>query len=262
MTASISRGRLRLASAAACALTLLLLAVGSASAQEATTLTVRVGVVPVGDAGRFDLSIDGVTLAAAVGDGGDTGAQPVLPGSFVVAQSAAAGTSLAAYSTTVTCVDGDEVLVAAAPLTATSVNVARGHAVVCTFVNALLPVAPPAPVVAPPIAAKPILLPPAFVRGSAILRGVEGCTPRSTVVTRVIARNIARLVFIRDGRVVRRVATPSFSWRTYSLETSLPAGDYTAHVVRVRAIFVNGATPPTKAMTHRFGHCRVSAVAG
>ena len=244
--------------AAALCLGLALLAVfsGSAAASDAT-LTVRIGTVPAADAGRFDLLIDGVVLAAGVGDSGGTSAQPVAAGTLVVSEAAAAGTSLAAYSTTVTCIDESGVLIAAVPLTATAVPVASGRNVVCTFVNTLLPAAP---VVAPPVAAKPILLPPAFVRGTAILRGVEGCTARRVVQTRVIGRNIFRLVFIRDGRIVKRVKAPTLTWRSYSMNTILRPNDIEVHTVLVRAYFVTGATPRVKSMVHRFAHCRTSSV--
>ena len=241
--------------AVALCLGLALLAVfsGSAAASDAT-LTVRIGTVPAADAGRFDLLIDGVVLAAGVGDGGGTSAQPVAAGTLVVSEAAAAGTSLAAYSTTVTCVDESGVLVAPVPLTTTAVPVVAGRNIVCTFVNTLLPV------VAPPVAAKPILLPPAFVRGTAILRGVEGCTARRVVQTRVIGRNIFRLVFIRDGRIVKRVKAPSLTWRSYSMNTILRPNDIEVHTVLVRAYFVTGATPRVKSMVHRFAHCRTSSV--
>jgi hypothetical protein len=239
-------------------LTLVLFGVfATAAAAQTTTLTVRVGVVPATDPGRFDLAIDGVALASGVGDGGGTVAQTVLPGTFTVSEVATTGTNLSSYSTTVTCLDGSEVLVAAAPLTATAVVVAAGHDVVCTFINTLLPVAP---VVAPPVTAKPILLPPAFVRGTAILRGVEGCTARKVVTTRIIGRNISRIVFFRDGRIVKRVKAPSLSWRAYEMTTVVPAGDHQLHTVLVRAYFVDGATPRVKAMVHRFAHCRSSEV--
>ena len=237
----------------------------SASAQSPTTLTVRVAVIPATDAGRFDLAIDGVPLATGVGDGGSTGTTSVLAGSFAVSEVAAAGTSLPLYSTSITCVDGGAVLIDAAPQTTATVAVAEGHDVVCTFTNTLLPVVPndpPAPVVAPPITAKPILLPPAFVRGTAILRGIEGCTARSVVTTRVIGRNISRIVFIRDGHVVKRVKAPSLTWRSYTVDTVLPRDDLRLHTVLVRAYFITGATPRVKSMMHRFAHCRASAVVG
>lgn len=251
--------RSRAAIVACLALALLGAASGSAAAQDPGTLTVHLGVVPATDAGRFDLAIDGVVLVPAAGDGAATAVLPIAGGSAVVSEAAAAGTTLAAYSTAVTCVDGTDVLIAAAPLTATAVDVASGHDVVCTFVNTLLPMPP---VVAPPITAKPILLPPAFVRGTAILRGVEGCTARGTVTTHVIGRNILRLVFLRDGRIVKRITAPSLSWRSYELTTVLRPDDREMHTILVRAYFISGATPRMKAMTHRFSRCRTSAVVG
>jgi len=234
---------------------LALLAIFSSSAAATTAqLMVKVSTVPAGDAGRFDLFIGGVVLAAGVGDGGVTPAQVVAAGSAVVSEGAASGTSLAAYSTTVTCVDESGVLVGPVPLTTTAVPVVAGRNIVCTFINTLLPV------VAPPVAAKPILLPPAFVRGTAILRGVEGCTARRVVQTRVIGRNIFRLVFIRDGRIVKRVKAPSLTWRSYTMNTILQPNDIEVHSVVVRAYFVTGATPRVKSMVHRFAHCRTSAV--
>lgn len=235
-----------------------------AAAQDAGTLTVRLTVVPASDGGRFDLAIDGAVLVAGVGDGGATAALPIASGSATVSEFASSGTSLASYSTAVTCVDGDTILIDAAPLTATPVAVARGHDVVCTFVNTLQPAVPvTAPTVAaPPFTPMPIVLPPAFVRGTAILRGVEGCTARRTVTTRVIGRNIERVVFVRDGRIVKRIAAPSLSWRTYELRTTLRDDDHEVHTVFARAFFIRSATPRVKAMTHRFARCRASVVTG
>lgn len=243
--------------AIALCLGLALLAIFSSSAAASdTTLTVRLGMVPATDAGRFDLLIDGVVLAAGVGDGGTTPTQPVAAGSLVVTESAVSGTSLAAYSTTVTCVDESGVLIAGVPLTTTAVPVTTGRNVICTFVNTLLPAAP---VVAPPVAARPILLPPAFVRGTAILRGIEGCTARRVVTTRIIGRNISRIVFFRDGKIVKRVKAPTLTWRSYTMNTILRSNDIEVHTVLVRAYFVTGATPRVKSMVHRFAHCRTSA---
>jgi hypothetical protein len=240
----------------------LLLVVGarSASAQEATTLTIQTSVAPAADGGRFDLLIGGVVVLSGAGDGATTGPQPVAPGTVAVAEAAAAGTSLSAYRTTLTCVDDATTLIAGAELAAAEVTVAAGHAVVCTFSNVLLVVTPPT--IAPPFTAQPILLPPAFVRGTAILRGIEGCTAQTAVVTRVIGRNIARVVFVRDGRIVKRIKAPSLSWREFQLRTPLPAGDLRLHTITARAYFVSGATPRVKAMVHRFSHCRASAVVG
>jgi hypothetical protein len=257
-----ARAPRRVALIAGLALVLLLLVVSAASAQQAATLTLGVRVTPSTDPGRFDLAIDGVTLAAAVGDGGTTGAQTVLPGTFAISQLAATGTSAAGYTTTVTCVDGADTVIDAAPLTTTAVVVPAGHGVACTFSNTPVAAIPSTPIAAPPIGPHPILLPPAMVRGTAILRGPEGCVPAGVVATRVIARNIIRLVFVRDGHVVKRVVTPSTVLRIYVLGTVVHPDDVTAHVVRVRADFLSGAVPRQQTLVQRFAQCRADAVAG
>ena len=233
---------------------LALLAIFASSAAATTAqLTVKVSTVPAGDAGRFDLFIGTVRVAESVGDGFAI-EQAVLAPTSQISEVAAPGTNLAAYSTTVSCSDESGEFLAPVPLTSTGVQVTVGNHIVCTFVNTLLPV------VAPPVAAKPILLPPAFVRGTAILRGVEGCTARRIVQTRVIGRNIFRLVFIRDGKLIKRVKAPSLTWRSYTMNTILQPNDIEVHSVVVRAYFVTGATPRVKSMVHRFAHCRTSSV--
>lgn len=69
----------------------------------APTLTVNKVVDPASDTGTFNLQIDGSTAGtgAAVGDGGTTGAVPVNAGSHTVGETAAGGTSLSDYVTTI-----------------------------------------------------------------------------------------------------------------------------------------------------------------
>ena len=69
----------------------------------APTLTVNKVVDPATDTGTFNLQIDGSTAGtgAAVGDGGTTGAVPVNAGSHTVGETAAGGTSLSDYVTTI-----------------------------------------------------------------------------------------------------------------------------------------------------------------
>lgn len=88
---------------AACLLAIVAMAGGPspAIAEEAgakTTLTIIKRVIPPRDRGRFDLLIDGVVRARAVGNGGSTGAVPVKPGRHRVSERAAKGTRLGAYT--------------------------------------------------------------------------------------------------------------------------------------------------------------------
>ena len=73
------------------------------------TLQIVKHVVPAAgqqaDAGLFDLHGTGPSAidALGVGDGGTTGAQQVLPGSYAVAEAAGAGTSLNDYASSIHC---------------------------------------------------------------------------------------------------------------------------------------------------------------
>ena len=259
----------RLHAALLCCAVLLLLGigVGAAGAQppaETGSLTLRVAVAPAADAGRFDVAVDGVPLGLGLGDGGAVVLSPVERGTFALAETAAVGTTLAAYSTTITCVDGDVVVVDAAVGTTAFVEVAAGRSVVCTFSNSLLPVPTPTSTatVAPPVAALPVLLPPPFVRGTAVLLGPVGCVATRDVVSRVTGRNIARVVFLRDGRIVKRVKVPNLGTQNFSLHTHLSVGDARMRTVVARVYFVLGATPRLKVLLHRFAYCGSSRVTG
>ena len=77
-------------------------------------LTIRSRLVPADDVGRFNLQLNGLTKAAAVGDGGSTGALSLSVGNHTVGQTAAAGTNLGQYVTTIggNCAAGGGVAVA------------------------------------------------------------------------------------------------------------------------------------------------------
>jgi hypothetical protein len=64
-------------------------------------LTLKKILKPSTDPGRFNLQIDGATVASAVGDGGTSGSTIVLAGPHVVGESGTAGTSLGDYNTTI-----------------------------------------------------------------------------------------------------------------------------------------------------------------
>ena len=63
-------------------------------------LTVNKVLSPSGDPGRFNLQIDGTTVAAAVGSGGSTGSVLVPAGSHSVSETAVPGTQLSDYNAT------------------------------------------------------------------------------------------------------------------------------------------------------------------
>jgi fimbrial isopeptide formation D2 family protein len=93
---------------------------------------------PASDAGRFNLQIDGTTLAANVGDGGTTGEQTLNTGTHSVGETAGTATSLGNYSSSIECRsnNGTGSVVAsgsgAGPL---NVNVTNGSDIVCVISN-------------------------------------------------------------------------------------------------------------------------------
>ncbi len=89
--------------------------------------------VPTSDPGKFDLKINGTTLADDVGNGGDTGFTEVSPGQVTVSETAGTGTSLASYVSKVECDSGKG---SAEPGTSHSFSVAYGEKVTCTITNA------------------------------------------------------------------------------------------------------------------------------
>lgn len=148
------------------------------------------------------------------------------------------------------CVGGTQV--------GSTIAVGIGGTATCTITNDdIAPVIVP-PVIAPPAA--PIVAPPATVRGSATLRSQQGCVIGSTAVTRVTARNVDHVVFIRDGRFAKRVDAKGTGLQTFALRTDVR--QVGLHRVTARVFFVTGATPRVKTLTHRFAQCRISVVTG
>ena len=86
---------------------------------------------PTTDTGKFDLKIDGVTKAAAVGHDGTTGEQTVNTGNHTVAEAGANGTDLNDYVTSLECKDGATIV----PSTGGTVAVTETSDIVCTFTN-------------------------------------------------------------------------------------------------------------------------------
>jgi uncharacterized repeat protein (TIGR01451 family) len=106
------------------------------------TLEIVKHVVPApgqeADAGLFDLHGTGPSAidALGVGDGGTTGVQQVLPGSYSVAEAAGAGTSLNDYASSIHCESADPA--AGQDAAGTSIDglqIAAGEAWRCTITN-------------------------------------------------------------------------------------------------------------------------------
>lgn len=152
------------------------------------------------------------------------------------------------YTGTWVCIGGTQV--------GSTVAVGIGGTATCTIVND--DIAPAVvPVVAPPAAATPVVAPPATTRGTATLRGPEGCLAGTQALTRVSGRNVARVLFYRDGRLVKRVTATGKGLEVFTLRTVLRESQLGVHTVTARVVFVSGATPKAKTLTHRFALCRV-----
>jgi hypothetical protein len=91
-------------------------------------LTVRKVVRPAGDPGRFNLRIDGNTVATNVGNGGTSGSIVVTAGRHTVSETAGTGTSLASYTTSFSgdcAADGTVTLAEGEDRTCTITNLGR-----------------------------------------------------------------------------------------------------------------------------------------
>jgi hypothetical protein len=145
------------------------------------------------------------------------------------------------------CVGGTQV--------GSTVAVGIGETAVCTITNDDIA---PAAVIAPPVA--PVVAPPASVRGTATLRSPQGCVAGTMALTRLTARNVDHVVFIRDGRFAKRVNARGTGLQSFSLSTNVQKVG--VHKVTARVFFATGATPRVTNLTHRFAQCRISPVTG
>jgi uncharacterized repeat protein (TIGR01451 family) len=102
------------------------------------TITVNKVVNPANDSGKFDLRINGTVYADDVGNGGTTGAVQLPTGNYTVSEVAGTGTSLADYSSSLSCSNGqtgttfsDEFALSTDQnITCTFTNVRYGHIIV------------------------------------------------------------------------------------------------------------------------------------
>lgn len=107
-------------------------------------LTVVKDLEPNADPGRFNLRVDGVVKASNVGDGGSTGSLNLETGTYEVSETAASGTSLANYASSIECraSGGEGAVIASGPGKGPlAVNVTNGAHVLCTVSNTRVTVA-------------------------------------------------------------------------------------------------------------------------
>ncbi|MGI9116891.1 MAG: hypothetical protein ACR2JV_04555, partial [Gaiellales bacterium] len=198
--------------------------------------------VVVNDNGGTATTADFTLAATGLAGNGLVGPSPVDSGATLQADTwALSETGPAGYTASAwTCVGGSQL--------GSTVTVGIGGEATCTITNN--------------DNAAPVIAPPAVIRGTARIAAPEGCILGRTVITKVTGRNVDHVVFIRDGRVVKRVKATGKGAQVFTLETVLRPNQVGVHTVVARVFFVKGATPRLKVFTKRFALCREIPVTG
>jgi outer membrane protein assembly factor BamB len=102
------------------------------------TVSVTKSLVPTNDPGRFDLKVAGMVVKANAGNG-DAGSTKMAPGTFRVAETAAVGTSLTNYTTSIACTLNGGPGPSANNTTKLDVTVAPADVLACTITNTRKP---------------------------------------------------------------------------------------------------------------------------
>ena len=144
------------------------------------SVELRKVLAPADDPGSFQLRING-ELHATGGHGATTGPVVVGIGEGTVSETAAPGTSLSDYDSSVECTRNGTVAVSV-PGTKVDGAVARGDVVVCTFTNRRKGVPPPPPPPPPPPAPPPPPGPPPAPGPLLDLVVVKTASPTTVVV--------------------------------------------------------------------------------
>jgi hypothetical protein len=94
-------------------------------------------LVPSSDSGRFDLKVGSTTVRSSAGDGA-FGSLTVLAGSYTVSESAASGTTLADYASSIDCRRNGVSIGSGSGTSLSGVQVKVGDQIVCTITNVRL----------------------------------------------------------------------------------------------------------------------------
>jgi hypothetical protein len=232
------------------------------------TIKVTKVLAPATDAGRFNLLINGAAKATNVGDGGTTGVQTVLPGTYTVAESAGTATDLANYDSTTSCVDKAH----AKPADNDgSLLVAKGDQWECVITNTRKsspPPPPPPPGDEPPTEQPPaqqavspqIAVSPARVRpGSARLSGPSGCPTTTAVAATVSGRRIVKVTFYVDGKKVKTLTKANRNGR-WVLPMNVKRFAFGTHRVRVTVQFARSSQTKARTLRLSFSRCHPAVV--
>ena len=96
-------------------------------------ITVTKSLSPTSDPGRFNLLVGSTMVKSSAGNGG-SGSTLVTPGSYTISESAASGTSLSNYTSSIACTKNGSPH-KSGPGTSISVSVAAGDVEACTITN-------------------------------------------------------------------------------------------------------------------------------
>ena len=227
--------------------------------RKTATIKVTKALSPATDSGKFNLLIAGQALATDVGDGGTTGVQTVLPGTYAVGESAGTGTDLANYTATISCTDTAH---PGAPAdTDGSVQVAAGDAWECLITNTRKSSPPPndqppSPAPKPGIAVSPARVKP----GSAKLRGPSGCPTTAAVAATVSGRQIAKVTFYVDGKKVKTLTRANKSGGRWVLPMNVKRFAFGTHRVRATVQFTKASQTKSKTYALSFSRCHPAVV--
>jgi hypothetical protein len=184
-----------------------------------------------------------------------------------VGESAAAGTDLANYSSSLACkntargnaADNDGTL-----------QVGYGDAWECVVTNTRKtqpppPVEPPTPTppAQPPASTPPapkIQVSPARVTpGNAKLSGPSGCPRTGTVAATVSGRRIVKVTFYVDGKKVKTLTKANAKGGTWKLPLNVKRLAYGTHRVRATVQFAKSSQTKVKTLRFSFDRCHAAA---
>jgi hypothetical protein len=97
--------------------------------EEKGSITVVKHLNPTTDTGLFNLSVGSTVVASNVGHNGQGTAHDLKAGNYLVSETAGTNTTMSNYGSLVSCTNG------ATGTTSTTVNLAAGQSVTCTFTN-------------------------------------------------------------------------------------------------------------------------------
>ena len=113
------------------------------------SLRIDKALQPANDGGRFDLLLNGLPVASAIGNGGSSGTMPLAASpsgtQYIVSEAAALGSALSDYDAAIVCrADaGAGAVVAQGVASTLAVTLQRGQSVVCVIANVRHDVIPP-----------------------------------------------------------------------------------------------------------------------